>query len=190
MPRPRHFDRRLAQQFLYQQTPHYPIDGFDDKVWGMLPPTNIEKQRWRREKTNHKGPVNQGQTDAGDSDDLSLVDDCVPRRDLMCFVSRHDDDAFSRWIAERASHYFSSWMPTIEEVGVVGFRYCTILRLSVSIATIMASILPCISIVVLYSLKSTWIRLIALTAFNVLIAICLTILTNAKVPDVFAVSAA
>jgi hypothetical protein len=190
MSRPRHFDRRLVQQFLIRQNPRNPIDGFDDKVWGCLPPPNLRKKRWRRKKANHKSPISPNQTDSDNSDNLNWDDNCVPLGDLISFLSRHEDDVLSRWIAERASNYFSSCMPTIKEIGIVGFKYRGILRLTVSIATIVASILPCISIVVLYSLKSTWVRLLALSGFNVLIAICLTTMTNAKPSDVFAISAA
>jgi hypothetical protein len=184
MPHPRRYDRRLVQLFHLHQK--HPIKGFD--VWGVLPPPKSRMKIWRRRKANNKNRVDPSPADDVDSD--SSTAGHVPNGDLVCFVPRQEDDVFSRWIAERVSKYFSCCMPTDEEVGIAGFKYGGILRQTVRITTIIASVLPCISIVVLYSLKSTWIRLVALFGFNALIAICVTIMTNAKPLDVFAISAA
>lgn len=190
MPRPEHYDRQLVQQYLHRQTPKNPIQGYDSRVWGTLPLANPRKKTRLRKRTNHKSPTGQSKTNDTDSGVQTMNDNCVPSGDLLCFVSRDEDDLFSRWIAERANKYFSKFMPTIEEVGVAGFKYSRILRLTVSIATIIGSVLPCVSIVVLYSLNSTWIRLVALFGFNILIAMCLIIMTNAKPLDIFAISSA
>jgi hypothetical protein len=190
MPRPSNFDRRLVKQFQCRQG--YPIQSPDHLAWGMMPVSKAEKKKQRKTRSKGKrlaATIVDDTHDDPDSD-VSELDCSVPNGELVCFASTSENDLFSRWIAERLVHYFPRWMPTSKDVGVAGFEYDEISRLSTGIRNVIASVLPCVAIAVLYSLKSTWVRLGVLTAFNVLITICLNVLTKAKPTEIFSISAA
>jgi hypothetical protein len=114
--------------------------------------------------------------------------------DLIALRSRKQDDAFSRWIAERGSKiilkYFHRSIQQSQSTGLKGIKDDTLLRLATAITTVIASTMPSLTITVLYFIKSTPLRLGILAVFNVLIAVCLTAFTAAKRLDIFAVSAA
>jgi hypothetical protein len=64
------------------------------------------------------------------------------------------------------------------------------LRFTYWIASILASLIPIASITVLYCIHSMPARLAAISAFNVLVSVCLIAFTNAKRAEVFAITAA
>jgi hypothetical protein len=58
------------------------------------------------------------------------------------------------------------------------------------LAALLASMIPVLSILILYFIKNTLRRIYTLMGFTVLFALVLKLLTSAKTMDVFAVTAA
>jgi hypothetical protein len=108
--------------------------------------------------------------------------------------ARQQEDIFSTWIVEKAiKRVFLCCRHRIkpsEVYGMKGYEAQTFLRVTYWITSVIASVLPSASIIVLYCIKSTWVRLAALTVFNLLVSVCLTAFTTAKRSEVFAVTAA
>lgn len=74
--------------------------------------------------------------------------------------------------------------------GVVGYEELSILRMTYWLTSILASLLPIASIVILYCVRSMPARLGIIAGFNVFLSVCLIGLANAKRSEVFAVTAA
>jgi hypothetical protein len=114
--------------------------------------------------------------------------------DLVALRGRKQDDAFSKWLAEKGSKLifkiFHKYISQSKSTGLKSIKDKTLLKWASGVTTIIASTLPSISVTVLYVIKSTPMRLLALAIFNIVIAICLTSFTAAKRLDIFAVSAA
>ena len=115
--------------------------------------------------------------------------------DLVAFREHPQDDAFSRWVGETGSNLlrkikYPAAIKTSKSSGVRLVYDKKLMRVTNAITTIIASILPSLSITVLYCIKSTWKRIVILAAFNILISVCLTAFTAARRSEVFAVSAA
>ncbi|KAF2641830.1 hypothetical protein P280DRAFT_468343 [Massarina eburnea CBS 473.64] len=117
------------------------------------------------------------------------------RPDLVALRSRSSNDPFSGWITTKLVQYFAQcWCARFKKRsrlhGQIEFRDDLILRITMWITTLFASLLPVASIAVLYSVHSVSYRLWIIAAFNLLISICLGVLTSAKRAEIFAVSAA
>jgi uncharacterized protein DUF6594 len=114
--------------------------------------------------------------------------------DLICLRPRQKEDAFSTWVVDKAIKWFMNCfhhrMRPSKSIGLKGVADETLLRLTHWITTIIASVLPSISIIVLYCIKSTWGRLGALVGFNILLSVCLAAFTKATRSDIFEISAA
>ena len=74
--------------------------------------------------------------------------------------------------------------------GVIGYEDTTVFKITYWITSIVASLIPILSIVILYKVKSMKARLGIIAGFNVLISMCLSGLTNAKRSEIFAITAA
>jgi hypothetical protein len=115
------------------------------------------------------------------------------QHDLIALKPRINEDTFSRWIAERALlliRIFGRCLNPSTKLGTVVIYDSVIMRVTFWITSIIASMIPIASIVVLLHLKSEAARLGAIAGFNVLITVCLSIFTEAKRTDCFAVTAA
>lgn len=66
----------------------------------------------------------------------------------------------------------------------------TVLKVTSWITCILASLLPIASILVLVNLQSLKTKLWVIAAFNILTSVCLSVLTDAKRSEAFAVTAA
>jgi hypothetical protein len=115
--------------------------------------------------------------------------------DLVALCPRAKKDPFSRWAAENTIlNLFrcgcARLMKPSRLHGVVGYEDSTIYKITYWMTSILASLIPVASIVVLYCVHSMPARLGIIAAFNVLVSICLMGLTNAKRAEVFAVTAA
>jgi hypothetical protein len=113
--------------------------------------------------------------------------------DLVCLRPREPEDTFSKWVTEKAAHFFLNCchhrIKRSRVSGIIGIKDKILFRLTYSITSIVASIIPSASIIILYCIESTWIRLGMLVVFNSLITLCLTTFTKASRSDVFTVSA-
>ncbi|KAF2638242.1 hypothetical protein P280DRAFT_491706 [Massarina eburnea CBS 473.64] len=114
--------------------------------------------------------------------------------DLIALRSRLKEDPFSSWVAEKAVESLLRWgcarFGKHNPHGIIGYRDAAILRVTFWITSIVASLVPITSIVVLYSVKSMPARLAVIAAFSVLVSMCLIAFTNAKKAEVFAIIAA
>jgi hypothetical protein len=108
--------------------------------------------------------------------------------DLITLKPRVNKDAFSVWAAESAILRFARFMKPSPVHGVVGYEDSTIYRITHWFTSILASLIPIASIVVLYCVRSMPARLGITAAFNTLVCICLLGLTNAKGTEVFAIT--
>ncbi|KAH9878258.1 hypothetical protein J1614_003475 [Plenodomus biglobosus] len=115
------------------------------------------------------------------------------KHDIVTLKRRQKDDAFSKWIAERAMVMVKCCgvkLKPSKQHGEVVLYDSSILKGTFWLTSLVASILPIASIVVLVHLKSQTARLGTIAGFNVLITLCLNIFTDAKRIDCFAVTAA
>lgn len=113
--------------------------------------------------------------------------------DLVTLKPRENQDTFSRWIAERALlliRIFGRCIRPSTKHGAVVIYDSVIMRVTFWITSIIASMIPIASIVVLLHLNSRAARLGAIAGFNVLITVCLSLFTEARRTDCFAVTAA
>ncbi|EUC43052.1 hypothetical protein COCMIDRAFT_101848 [Bipolaris oryzae ATCC 44560] len=115
--------------------------------------------------------------------------------DLITLCPREKKDAFSAWAAESTIiNLFrcgcTRFMKPSRVHGVVGYEDSTIYRVTYWITSIIASLIPIASIVVLYCVHSMPARLGIIAGFNVLVSICLMALTGARRADIFAITAA
>jgi len=113
--------------------------------------------------------------------------------DIIALKERQKLDTFSRWIAERAMTFIAclgKYRKPDKIHGEVVIYDSSILRATFWITSIIASMIPIASIVVLLHLHSQAARLGAIAGFNALISLCLNIFTEAKRTDCFAVTAA
>jgi hypothetical protein len=114
--------------------------------------------------------------------------------DLVALRPRRHEDSFSSWVVNKAIHkIFACCRSRLKPSKIHGMRGCeeeTLFRITYGITSVIASILPSASIIVLYLVRSMWARLAVLAVFNLTISICLTALTSARRADVFAITAA
>lgn len=130
----------------------------------------------------------------------SVIDPHDTSPDLIGIQTRYKEDSFSTWVADHAIILFKCGLARLKKPnkhsGVVGYYESSVLKATFVLTSIIASLLPIASIIVLMVLSprpmDTAVRaqIGTIAAFNVLISMCLTILTDAKRTDVFAVTAA
>ncbi|KAB2573515.1 hypothetical protein DBV05_g7841 [Lasiodiplodia theobromae] len=132
-----------------------------------------------------------------DSDTWGTFPNSKPHADdLVALKPRRDEDGFSNWITNKGITKFFELggarfgKPSAKHGGRVSFQDKALLRITYSITSILASLLPIASIAVLYVVHSMTIRLVLIAVFNVLVTLCLTAFTTAKRPEIFAVAAA
>ncbi|KAF2832478.1 hypothetical protein CC86DRAFT_462761 [Ophiobolus disseminans] len=120
--------------------------------------------------------------------------------DLVGIQTRHKEDSFSKWVAEHAIYLLRCGLARVKRpdkrTGMVGYYESSVLKITFGLTSILASLIPIASIIVLVVLsprpidKAFRAQIATIAAFNVLISVCLTIFTDAKRTDVFAVTAA
>lgn len=116
--------------------------------------------------------------------------------DLIALKPRRDEDGFSNWITNKGIVKFFALggarfgKPSAKHGGRVSFEDTALLRITYSITSVLASLLPIASIAVLYVVQSMKVRLVLIAVFNVVVTVCLTAFTTATRTEVFAVAAA
>lgn len=115
--------------------------------------------------------------------------------DIVSLAPRKKKDMFSNLIREKGmSHWFKHnldrlWKSTVLH-GQVVYDEGTLVRITKLMVTALASLLPIVSIVILYFVKSMKARLGIIALFNVLTSFSLAFFTTARRTDIFAVAAA
>jgi hypothetical protein len=125
----------------------------------------------------------------------SMDDRNSHKPDLVALKPRTDRDAFSSWAARKAvgrlfTYFFAHFVKPSPVHGLVGIEDTIVYRATYGITSIVASMIPIISIVVLYYINSMSARLATIAAFNILVSLSLMILAGAKRAEIFAVTAA
>jgi hypothetical protein len=116
--------------------------------------------------------------------------------DLFTFRARHDADPFSEWVARRFIVWFHNWIGhrfhkiCDPDTGVIYYDDEKLLRLTYFVTTVSASLIPIISVIALYYVKTMSARLSLVTVFMFLFAANLTYFASAKRIDVFVATAA
>jgi hypothetical protein len=113
--------------------------------------------------------------------------------DLIGVCPREHVDTFTRVVSRKAIFLFKYGLARIKKADLhLGNVYydSTVLKVTKWITSILASLLPVASILVLSNLHSKKNKLCVLAAFNVVFTVCLTVCTNAKRAEVFAITAA
>lgn len=123
----------------------------------------------------------------GDDPELHAID-------LAGLCPRGKQDVFSQWISENAIHFFKCGLGRLnkanKQLGSNVYYDSTVLKVTGWITSIIASLLPIASILVLINVHTLKAKLFTVAAFDVLLSVCLTVFTDAKRSDVFAVTAA
>ncbi|GME46450.1 uncharacterized protein LTHEOB_5762 [Neofusicoccum parvum] len=115
--------------------------------------------------------------------------------DLVALRPRHEEDWFSKWVTGKGiSKFFDlgcarNRKPSPDH-GFVGYEDTSLLRITYNITSVLASLLPIASIVILYCVQPMKIRLAIIAGFNIVLSLCLIAFTTARRADVFAVAAA
>jgi hypothetical protein len=115
--------------------------------------------------------------------------------DLVALQPRTERDAFSMWAARKAvgrlfTYCFARFVKPSRTHGLVGIEDTVVYRVTYGITSILASMIPIVSIIALYYVDSVPARLATIAAFNLLISICLMGLASAKRAEIFAITAA
>ncbi|KAF2119411.1 hypothetical protein BDV96DRAFT_567521 [Lophiotrema nucula] len=155
------WDVKYIQTFLMTGSmAQSPLVGLDDTTWGSL----------------------------DSPDDFS-------HQDLVALRPRRLEDPFSNWLARNAvarlpDSVFRRFIKPSPTYGVMGIEDSSVFRLTAWITSVVASLIPILSIIVLWTVRSMVARLGIIAAFNLLFSTCLSTFTNAKRAEVFAVTAA
>lgn len=116
--------------------------------------------------------------------------------DLFVLRPRPTEDPFTMWMAEQVLRwlYQQLWCRVVrlrgKEATEISFEDATLLRATSLIATVVASVVPVGSIVVLYHVGDLKVRLGLIATFTFMFALCLVGFTTAKRTDIFAATAA
>ncbi|KAF1956372.1 hypothetical protein CC80DRAFT_473276 [Byssothecium circinans] len=114
--------------------------------------------------------------------------------DLITLCPRQKEDPFSGWVVEKAITRLFCCLRLFKKPsrihGVIGYEDTKVLKITYWITSVLASLIPIVSIVVLYCVHSMPARLGIIGAFNISLSACLVGFTNAKRAEVFAITAA
>lgn len=115
--------------------------------------------------------------------------------DLIALQARHNEDPFSKWVASTGMKIFfrcggHRWRKPSPVHGRIVYSDSELLRITYWITSILASLLPISSIVILYCVRPIVARLAIIAGFNIVVSLCLLGFTDAKRSEVFAVTAA
>jgi hypothetical protein len=116
--------------------------------------------------------------------------------DLIVLKARAAEDQFSKLVMGKlvvwAHGFFRSRAKRLSDLesGQVVYEDDTLLRVTMSVTTIVASLLPVVSIVVLYYVYDVGGRLALIALFTLAFSLCLRGFSNAKTGEVFAATTA
>ncbi|KAH7064965.1 hypothetical protein B0J12DRAFT_20065 [Macrophomina phaseolina] len=113
--------------------------------------------------------------------------------DLLPLASRHNEDIFSSWVTDTVSEKLirlKQKRRPARKRKLDDFADKKMLRFTFVVSSVLASVLPILSIAILYCVKSLKARLGLIAVFNALLSFALAWFTTAKRAEVFAVSVA
>jgi hypothetical protein len=118
-----------------------------------------------------------------------------PNADLFSFQSNPDRDPFSKWWTQVFIRWFHHklWHRIKKsddlESGIVSYEARTIQRHTAYTTTVVASLLPMLTIIVLYHVNSMNTRMGLIALFIILFTISLSLFTNSTRSEVFIATA-
>lgn len=130
--------------------------------------------------------------------DSDIWGDIIQRKnyapDIITLLPRKREGMFFRSIIEYGlAKWFQlgldRFLKPSPAAGIVGYETSTLLRLSYLTTTVIASVIPILSIVVLYFIQSTPARLGVIGGFTVLISVSMVNFTSAKRSDILIATA-
>jgi len=115
--------------------------------------------------------------------------------DLIALRPRRKEDAFSKLVAEHATKVLNifgweRWKKRHRVHQVVTLSDQTIFQFTFWVLSILAPLIPIASIAVLYRVHLMSARLVIIGIFNLVMSVCLKVMTDAKRAEVFAVTCA
>jgi hypothetical protein len=122
--------------------------------------------------------------------------DITGAKDLVGLCEHAEQDSFSKFVDRKVTKWFHRqvayrFSKSLQENNpLTQYNYRTLLRSTALIVTIVACLLPILSISVLYSIKTMKARLGAIAGFNILLSVLLGVFTTAKRVEIFGVTAA
>jgi len=114
--------------------------------------------------------------------------------DLITIQPLDRGDSFSRWFTYKAVRKLFD-IPCLckpkpsKITGLPSYKETTLLRFTLYVTSILASLLLTLSITVLWLIKSSGWRLVTIAVFNLLLSVCLTACTTATRAEIFSVTA-
>ncbi|KAK8246260.1 hypothetical protein HDK90DRAFT_461111 [Phyllosticta capitalensis] len=112
-------------------------------------------------------------------------------KDIITPYPYHQKDMFSKMVKKRFFAYGLDKLWRSCKIGDLEFWDDKVVdRLTFMVSTALASILPVVSIIILYYVESMEARFGVMVVFNILISICLGLFTHARRSEIFAVTAA
>jgi hypothetical protein len=117
-------------------------------------------------------------------------------KDLIALRELDNEDFFTEFVVERAIHWFHRYIGSrfvtseSDEDPLVVYKHRNVLRFTALFTTVIACLLPILSISILYSIGSMKARIGAMAGLNVLLTVCLALFATAKRVEIFAVTAA
>lgn len=132
----------------------------------------------------------------GDDSQAWLSDDGGHANDLIVIGQDLARDPFSRWVAQRVIVWLHPLLeslkisPPVSAFGKTIYPNKKLLRLTYVVTSVLASMLPISSILVVYSMKSMRDRLAAISAFIFIFATAVAAFTGASRNEVFGLTAA
>jgi hypothetical protein len=120
----------------------------------------------------------------------NLETDIAP--DLVALQARHNETKFSRWMIKQVSLRCGGILKpeSVAGTNMFGVKDEKLVRIVDWLNSVLASLLPVLSIVCLYYVKSMGARLALIVAFNVVFTLCLRAFGQPKRTELFAVVAA
>ncbi|KUJ19875.1 uncharacterized protein LY89DRAFT_772492 [Mollisia scopiformis] len=133
-----------------------------------------------------------------DGDDRLIWTEKEFQSDLLTLKPRMKEELFYHWISSSfinrfhtlLGYYFKATRPEEHLAGTVIYDDAHLRRLTRSIATVFACMLPVLSIVVLYVVQAMSKRLGIVAAFTIIFSVSLVTMTSAEMGDIFAATAA
>ncbi|KAF8859447.1 hypothetical protein BDZ45DRAFT_589739 [Acephala macrosclerotiorum] len=116
--------------------------------------------------------------------------------DLIAIQNRSSGDSFSRWVINAFIPRFHACIghrlttPLHNRSEITQYKDSVIIKILNGVATIIASLIPISSIVLLYFVPSISARLGIVTGFTALFSLCLLLVTSASRVEIFAATSA
>ena len=135
--------------------------------------------------------------------------------DLIALQARYNESPLARWMGDTMVHWYHriigkrlrvfytllamllTWLnvgqkpkPSDWTANTVSYSDVSLTRLAAVLGVFLSSLLPIVSIVVLYFIGSDTIRLAVIASFTTCFSVSMCLVTNARVVDIFTATAA